>query len=98
MIPIEAREVDIVTFVTKKKFLGLTLSPAQRALLRSIYGLELTDEDWELWYQCTQREEYPGEPFTEVDAIFGTRGGKSSRVQAPCMLYEALFGGFEPNI
>jgi hypothetical protein len=98
MIPIDAREVDILTFVTKKQLLGLTLSPAQRALLRSIYGLELTDEDREIWYQCTQREEYPGEPFTEVDAIFGTRGGKSSRVQAPCMLYEALFGGFEPNV
>jgi len=98
MIPILERDVDIITFTTHKRFLGLSLSPAQLALLKAIYGMELTDEDWEYWWQCAQREEYPGEPFTEVDAIFGTRGGKSSRIQAPCMLYEAIMGGFEPNV
>ncbi len=98
MIAILERPVDIITFITHPKFLGLSLSPAQRALLKAIYGLELTDEDWDFWWQCTQRAEYPGEPFSEVAAIFGTRGGKSSRIQAPCMLYEAVMGGFEPNV
>ena len=84
---------DIIEFTTNPDLLGLSLSPAQETLLRAIYGLPLaSDEQVELWRLCTGREEYPGTPFPEVTCISGARGGKDSRIAAPIVLYEAVYG------
>ena len=85
---------DIIEFVTDPQLLGLTVSPAQETLLRGIYGLPLPSADHlDLWHQCTGRETYPAQPFGEVTVIAGARAGKDSRIAAPVVLYEALFGG-----
>lgn len=97
MIPPHERPIDIITFTQHRQFLNLSLSPAQRTLLKSMYGMALTDEERDIWYRCTQREDYPATPFVEVTVISGARGGKGSRIQTPAMLYEAILGGFEPN-
>jgi hypothetical protein len=47
----------ILQFVENREFLGLSISPAQRVLLKAIYGLPLSGEDeLGLWRACTGRE------------------------------------------
>ena len=90
---------DIVEFVTDPQLLGLTVSPAQETLLRGIYGLPLPSADHlDLWRQCTGRTTYPAQPFGEVTVIAGARAGKDSRIAAPVVLYEALFGGHDAHL
>ena len=88
----------IVEFVTDPQLLGLTLSDAQETLLRAIYGLPLIDGQLDLWRTCTGRETYPGKPFSEVTVIAGARAGKDSRIAAPVVLYEAIFGGHDRHL
>src|SRR5262249_14357336 len=47
---------------------------------------------------CTGRDTYPSEPFAEVTVIAGARSGKDSRIAAPIVVYEALFGGHERHL
>jgi len=89
---------SIVEFVTDPQLLGLSVSPAQRTLLKSIYGLALDEEDFRIFRQCTGRDTYPAHPFGEVTEISGARGGKNSRIAAPCACYEAVFGGHERHL
>lgn len=86
--------VDIIDFVTDPQLLGLSISPAQETLLRGIYGLSLrTDEQRELWRQCTGGRPYrDGHRFAEVTVLAGARAGKDSRIASPIVAFEALFG------
>ncbi len=89
---------DIVGFVTDPQLLGLSLSPAQRTLLKSIYGRPLDEEEFSLFTACTGRQSYPGHAFSEVTALAGARAGKDSRIAAPIVLFEAIFGGHERHL
>jgi hypothetical protein len=89
---------SVVEFVEDRELLGLAISPAQRTLLKSIYGLPLDDEELDLFRACTGRATYPAQPFSEVTVIAGARSGKDSRIAAPIVLYEALFGGHERRV
>ncbi len=89
---------SIADFVTDAQLLGLSVSPAQRTLLKSIYGLPLTEEELALWQTCTGRETYPAHPFSEVTVVAGARAGKDSRIAAPVVCYEAVFGGHERQL
>ena len=89
---------DIIEFVTDPQLLGLSLSPAQETLLRSIYGLALSPDQLDLFRQCTGREHLPSGPFAEVTVLAGARAGKDSRIAAPVAIYEALFGGHEQHV
>src|SRR5690242_1597712 len=88
----------IIEFVTDPQLLGLSISPAQRTLLKAVYGLGLDDEEMDLWHLCTGRSVYPGTPFPEVTVICGGRAGKDSRIAAPAVLYECFFGGHEAHL
>lgn len=93
------RAPDIIEFTTDPQLLGLSLSPAQETLLRAIYGLPLpTDDHLALWRRCTGRETYAAQPFGEVTVAAGARAGKDSRIAAPVVCYEALFGGHEKHL
>ncbi len=89
---------DIAQFVTDPQLLGLSLSPAQETLLRAIYGLPMTEEQVDIHHACTGRTALPAGPFPEVTCIAGARSGKDSRIAAPVVLYEALFGGHEAHL
>jgi hypothetical protein len=84
---------SIEDFVTSKEWLSLSVSLAQRTLLKTMYGVPLTDEQIEVWAECTRRtpEEYQPRTYYEVTVIAGARSGKDSRIAAPIALYEALF-------
>ena len=83
---------SIIEFVKDPQLLGLSLSEAQETLLRSIYGLPLNENQLALYRQCTGRAESPSAPFGEVTVVAGARAGKDSRIAAPIVSYEALFG------
>lgn len=89
---------SIVDFVTDPQLLGLTLSEAQETLLRAIYGLPMSQDQLDLWHACTGRECPPTAPFGEVTVIAGARAGKDSRIAAPIVCYEAVFGGHERHL
>jgi hypothetical protein len=89
------RTPDIIEFIGDPALLGLSLSEAQEALLRSIYGLPLLPDHQDLFRHCTGRDQVPSTPFGEVTVIAGARAGKDSRIAAPVVCYEALFGGHE---
>ncbi len=90
---------DIVEFVTDPQLLALPLSPAQETLLRTIYGLPLpSKKHLTLYRQCTGREAYLRRPFPEVTVLAGARAGKDSRIAAPVVCYEGLFGGHQGRL
>ncbi len=89
------RVPTIVQFVESAVYLGLTISPAQRALLKAIYGLAMDEEEVEIYRACTGRAAYaPGHAVNEVTIIAGARSGKDSRIAAPIALYEGIFGDY----
>jgi hypothetical protein len=89
---------SIIEFVTDPQLLGLSVSPAQRALLKAIYGLALDADEGDLWRRCTGREAYPSRAFGEVTVVSGARAGKDSRIAAPIACYEATFGGHDAHL
>jgi hypothetical protein len=89
---------SIIEFVTDPQLLGLSLSPAQRTLLKSIYGETLDDEELDLFRVCTGRATYTPRSYGEISVVAGARSGKDSRVAATTVLYEALFGGHERSV
>jgi hypothetical protein len=68
-------------------------------LLKSIYGLSLDPDEFNLFRECTGRSTYtPGHVFAEVTVIAGARSGKDSRIAAPIACYEAIFGQHESHL
>jgi hypothetical protein len=88
----------IVEFVTNENLLGLSISDCQKTLLKAIYSLPLTDAELEMFVQCTGRETYAAAGYSEVTVLSGARAGKDSRIAAPIVCYEALFGGHEHHL
>lgn len=88
----------LVEFTTDPQLLGLALSPAQETCLRAIQGLPLDDAQRELFRACTGRECPPTERVPEATIIAGARAGKDSRIAAPVIAYEAIFGGHEREL
>jgi hypothetical protein len=94
----KATAPTIIEFVTDPHLLNLSLSLAQRTRLKAGYGLPLTGDERDLWRACTGRERYPRSPFREMLDLCGARGGKDSRILAPSLLYESLYGGHERQL
>jgi len=89
---------DIVQFATDRDLLDLALSPAQETLLRAIYGLPFSDAQHELYRACTGRQTAPTGAFAEATVIAGARAGKDSRIAAPIICFEAVFGRHERHL
>jgi hypothetical protein len=89
---------SIIEFITDPQLLGLGISAAQEVLLRAIYGLPLNADQLDLYQRCTGRDSYAAKPFGEVTVIAGARSGKDSRIAAPIVIYEALFGGHDRRL
>jgi hypothetical protein len=82
--------VNIIQFVEDPRLLNdRSLSPAQRAGLKAIYGLPLSAAELDLFKQMSGLPEYPGREFSEVDINAGRRGGKSDKFASNIALFEA---------
>jgi hypothetical protein len=66
-----------------------SISPAQRTCLKVIYGLPLEETELEIYRRATGRETYLPKEHNEATIIVGRRGGKTSRIAAPIVCYEA---------
>ena len=84
--------LNIMEFVTHPHLLNeQALSETQTTILKSTYGLPLTDSELEIYRQCTGRETYDVmEEQTEVSLIAGHRAGKTGKVGSPIVCYEAF--------
>jgi len=80
--------MDIISFTTDLQLLNLSLSLAQRTLLKAYYGEPLTVEEAAMFEECVER---PYEPSarSEMCCIAGARSGKDSRIATSIALYEA---------
>lgn len=89
--------MNIIQFIESPNFLNdQTLSVPQRTIVKSIYGLILTDEEEELFLELTGLPRYRGGiEQTEITAILPRRSGKSSRIANFIGCYEALGRTYE---
>ena len=56
---------SIEEFVTGQQYLKLRPTPYQLTLQKAMYGLALTDQELDIWRECTGGREYSGKPFSE---------------------------------
>jgi len=77
----DLQEIDIITFATDPKFLGLSFKerPAQEVLLRVLYGLPLDKKQLKIYKKLTgnKKEFEAGIEKTEAVWVLGARAGKS---------------------
>src|SRR5947209_8645207 len=80
---LEKMTTDIIRAVTDPRIIGDTLSPAQEALLRLIYGLPLSPEQLDIAREATGRQDCDQpRSYKTALVVAGRRSGKSSRIAA----------------
>ena len=67
-----------------------SLSPAQLACLKSIYGLPLSPSEMEIYRRGTGCETYDAKEHREATIIAGRQGGKTSKIEATIACFEAF--------
>lgn len=65
-------------------------SLAQDTILRSTYGIELRDAELEIYRRGTGREFYTAREQREITVLAGRRSGKTAKIGARIVLYEAF--------
>lgn len=89
---------NIIEFARDPQLLNLSLSVAQEACLRAIYGLPLRGDFLDCYRVCSDRSDPPATEPSEATIICGARAGKDSRILAPVICYESVFGGHEKHL
>jgi hypothetical protein len=86
-----AQGLTITEFIRHPQLLNdQSNSLAQGTILKSIYGLELSDAELEIYYRGTGREVYDAREQREITVLAGRRSGKTGKIGAPVGLYEAF--------
>jgi hypothetical protein len=88
------QKLDIIEFATECLGLSFAERPGQEVVLRSLYGMPLSDEQIELYRKLTTNE-MPFKPDIEkTEAVWavGARGGKST-LASIIALYESICRG-----
>jgi hypothetical protein len=84
-------KVNIVDFIRRRDLLNdQTLSETQIACLKSVYGLPLNEREREIYSRGTGRLTYEEKEQREATFITGRRGGKTGKLAAPIVCYEAF--------
>ncbi|MFN0149607.1 MAG: hypothetical protein ACKVU1_02720 [bacterium] len=86
----DAPAINIVQAVRDPSLIGDELSVVQEALLRSIYGLDIPEEQVAIVEKCTGRAPLVGVEYREIAVVAGRRSGKSDKIASNICLYEAL--------
>src|ERR1700722_16610277 len=83
--------LNIVEFIRHPDLLNdQSHSDAQLACLKSIYGLPLSPRELEIYRRGTGRETYDQREHRKATIVGGRQGGKTSRVAAPIVCFEAF--------
>src|ERR1700682_975961 len=86
-----SQQLNIIEFITHPELLnGQSLSVAQRAVLKSIYGLACNSERLKIYQRATGRSEIVLAEQNEATLIAARRSGKTSKIGATIALYEAF--------
>jgi len=73
--------------------LGIALSPCQRVIQETLYGLPLQNtEEQDIFQTIAGGIPYPNHPFIQMILAKGVRAGGNTRIEIPVLLYEALYG------
>jgi hypothetical protein len=89
--PVKNLQINIVDFIQHPALLNdRTLSDAQLVCLKSTYGLPLNECEQKIYFQGTGRLTYDAKQLDEVTFIIGRRGGKTGKIAAPIVCYEAF--------
>ena len=97
------KPLTIIDLMNRRSWLGPEFSgkswDAWRAFLKTVFYLEMTDADDELYTKCTGRPggDVPEGGFREVFLCVGRRGGKSF-IMALIAVYMACFRSWEKNL
>ncbi|HEY2352582.1 MAG TPA: terminase large subunit [Candidatus Acidoferrum sp.] len=82
--------LNIIEFVQNVDLLDdQTLSATQICCLKSVYGLPLSEPELEIYQRGTGRATYDQREQREATFIAGRRGGKTGKIAAPIVCYEA---------
>jgi hypothetical protein len=82
--------LNIIEFIEHPSLLNdRSLSHAQRVILKSIYGLHLNQSELEFYYAATGLDKYDATEVRETTIIAGRRSGKTSKIAARIVSYEA---------
>ena len=83
--------LDIIQFIRHADLLNdQSHSEVQVACLKSIYGLPLNPVELSIYQECTGRTYEEGMEQQEVTIVAGRRGGKTGKIAAPIVCYEAF--------
>ena len=84
--------MNIIEFIKDPDLVNdQTNSVAQDMALKTIYGLDLNDEELPIYRQTTGLDEYCiGKEWGEASLILGRRSGKSSKLASRIALFEAV--------
>jgi hypothetical protein len=83
--------LNIIDFIRRADMLNdQTLSETQIVCLKSIYGTSLNDREREIYFRGTGRTTYEKKEQREATFITGRRGGKTGKLAAPIVCYEAF--------
>ncbi len=83
--------MNIIQAIKDRNIIGDSISPAQEAALRSLYGLPFDSELLKLAKRCAGRTWRPETEYREAAFICGRRSGKSDKLAANVSIYEAFF-------
>jgi len=83
--------LNIIDFIRHPDVLNdQSLSKAQQAWHKTLYGLPLDETELEIHHRCTGRDAYVPREYREMSGIAGRRSGKTSRIAAPIACFEAF--------
>lgn len=91
--------LDIIQFIRHSDLLNdQSHSEVQVACLKSLYGLPLNPVELSIYQECTERAYEEGQEQQEITIIAGRRGGKTGKIAAPIVCFEAFrFHGLRPG-
>jgi hypothetical protein len=83
--------LNIIEFIEHPDLINdRTSSFAQKTVLKATYGLPLSLDELELYKQRTSREVYAACEQLEASILSGRRGGKTTKIAARIVIYEAF--------
>jgi hypothetical protein len=90
---------DIIEAIESPSFFGPAFKDPKTwrnwmVLLKAIYALPLTDEEKDIFHQCTGRQTVLKDGYRELYCVAGRHSGKT-RTMATLATYEALWGNWD---
>jgi hypothetical protein len=88
--PMINKNLNIIQFIEILNIPAVAISVAQKAVLKSFYGLPLSPDELEIFKYGTGRNVYVPREQDELSVLAGRQSGKTSVIAALIALYEAF--------